>query len=185
LGDAVTFALVLPRPEFEHSYRSYIRELGDEERYPFPLDFDCHDFSALLRRLDALARGENLPVGGVPSSTYWLISGDDIIGVSNLRHHLNENLRRLGGHIGLSVRPSNRGRGAGKRLLELTLQQARMRGIDEIHIHCYKNNVPSARMILGAGAVLESEIMDESTGNVVQRHRVGDAQLGVAASRYT
>lgn len=168
----MTFSLISPRPAFLGSYRSYIQELGTEERYPFPLDFDHHDFPGLLKRMEGLARGEGVPAGGVPSSTYWLVTGEALVGVSNLRHHLNPEIRDLGGHIGLSIRPTYRGRGLGQRLLILTLAQARMRGIDEVHLHCYKSNVPSARMITACGGMLHSETMDASAGAVVQRYRV-------------
>jgi hypothetical protein len=58
----VRFELILPRLEYEPSYGAYIRELGDEERYPFPLDFEHGDFAALLMRLDDLATGTNLSI---------------------------------------------------------------------------------------------------------------------------
>jgi hypothetical protein len=32
--------LILPSVEYKDSYIQYIIELGDEERYPFPVDFD-------------------------------------------------------------------------------------------------------------------------------------------------
>ena len=36
------------------------------------------------------------------------------VGVSNLRHYLNENLEKDGGHIGTHILPKYRGRGYGK-----------------------------------------------------------------------
>jgi len=143
----VTVELILPRLEYEPSYGAYIGELGDEERYPFPLDFEHTDFAALLRRLGDFASGVDLPDGFVPSSTYWLVEGSELIGVSNLRHYLNDRIRHHGGHIGLSVRPSYRGRGLGNVLLSLTIQEARKKDIAPIHIHCHKSNTASVRMI--------------------------------------
>ncbi|MEM9531641.1 MAG: GNAT family N-acetyltransferase [Pseudomonadota bacterium] len=164
--------LVLPRPEFEQSYRAYIAELGDEERYPFPLDFEHNNFPALLRRLEDLANGVDLPAGFVPSSTFWLIEDREIVGVSNLRHSLNESLRKYGGHIGLGIRPTRRGRGLGRTLLALTLGEARKRGIEAVHIHCYKDNQASARMIISNGGVLDSEIKTGERARIVQRYVV-------------
>lgn len=162
--------LVRPAAGYERSYRDYIRELGDEERYPFPLDYDHDDFPALLQRLDNLARGIDLPEGFVPSSTFWLVHGDELVGVSNLRHSLNDRIREIGGHIGLGIRPSFRGRGLGTLLLGLTVAEARQRGIRPIHIHCHKRNTASARMIVGNGGVLESEVLDAGSAEVVQRY---------------
>jgi predicted acetyltransferase len=168
----VTFELILPRLEFESSYEAYIRELGDEERYPFPLDFEHSDFAALLRRLDDFAKGANLPAEFVPASTYWLVQGGELVGVSNLRHHLNDRIRNNGGHIGLGVRPSYRGRGLGNLLLALTIREARRKGIKQVHLHCHKSNTASARMIARNGGVLDSEVSDAGTGEVIQRYHV-------------
>jgi predicted acetyltransferase len=165
----MTTSLVLPSGAYEYSYRAYIEELGDEERYPFPLDFDNADFGALLRRLDDFAQGRNLLDGYVPSSTFWLVEGPELIGVSNLRHRLNERIRECGGHVGLGIRPSRRGRGLGNKLMQLTILEARRRGLGELHIHCHKGNVPSARMIVASGGVLESEFQPADGSEPVLR----------------
>lgn len=162
--------LITPTPDYEHSYRAYIQELGAEERYPFPLDFDHDDFPALISRLNGLAAGVGVPEGYVPSSTFWLVDGPDLIGVSNLRHQLNDRLRQHGGHIGLGIRPSYRGRGLGSRLLALTIREALKRGIEQVHVHCHRHNTPSARMIVRNGGVLESE--GDYQGQPIQRYRI-------------
>jgi predicted acetyltransferase len=163
--------LVLPSMQYQESYRAYIRELGDEVRYPFPLDFEHADFQELLRKLENFSRGKMLPEGFVPSTTYWLVQGQELIGVSNLRHYLNERIRNIGGHVGLGIRPSCRGQGFGKTLLGLTIDEATKRGIGTIHVHCHKHNEPSSRMIKAVGGILDSEIQ-ETSGSVVQRYLV-------------
>lgn len=162
--------LVLPGKEYKQSYREYIEELGDEERYPFPLDFDHSDFSALLAKLERFRQGIALPDGFVPATTYWLVDGSEIVGVSNLRHYLNDRIRYAGGHIGLGIRPSRRGKGLGSLLMKLTLEKATEYGINPVHIHCHKHNEASALMIIANGGILESEVIDE--GEFVQRYMV-------------
>ena len=162
--------LVLPALEYEHSYRAYIRELGDEERYPFPLDFEHADFPALLGKLERFRQGLDLPEGFVPATTFWLVSGSELLGVSSLRHHLNEWIRLAGGHIGLGIRPAWRGQGLGSCLMKLTLMQAFERGINPVHVHCHKHNVPSARMIVTNAGVLESEVVADE--QLIQRYLV-------------
>ena len=162
--------LVLPSRAYEQSYREYILELGDEERYPFPLDFDHSDFDGLLEKLEKFRAGKALPDGFVPASTFWLVDRGDILGVSNLRHYLNDRIRHAGGHIGLGIRPSKRGQGLGIHLLGLTLEKAYQHGITQVHIHCHKNNEPSSKMIIANGGVLESEIEDD--GELIQRYVV-------------
>ena len=89
----MTFKLIQPNQSYQQSYRNYIIELGEEERYPFPLDFEYNDFSSLLNRLDDLNKGVNIPTGYVPSSTFWMVQGGKLIGVSNLRHYLNDQIK--------------------------------------------------------------------------------------------
>jgi predicted acetyltransferase len=161
--------LIKPNIKYQSSYLSYIEELGDEERYPFPLDFDEQDFSAMLERIEQFEQGINLPAGYVPSSTYWLIHNDEIIGVSNLRHHLNVELLKAGGHIGLSIRPSCRGGKFSVQLLQMTFAEAVAKGINQIHVHCYADNVASAKMIQAGGGVLQSEELI-AEGQSVQRY---------------
>jgi len=78
------------------------------------------------------------------------------VACSHLRHTLNDALREAGGHIGLGVRPSMRGKGFGKELLKLTIAKAADIGIESIHIHCYENNKVSKSMLESLGAKLVS-----------------------------
>lgn len=167
----MTAQLIQPSLEYQRSYEAYIRELGTEVRYPFPMSFDHSDFPKLLARLEELRTGTNIPDGFVPSSTNWLVQGDELLAVSNLRHHLNDRLKEHGGHIGIGVRPGQRGKGLGKLILKLTVAEARKRGIDDVHVHCHKHNEASARMIIANGGVLHSEVA-EPDGKIVQRYIV-------------
>ncbi|MDO6620931.1 GNAT family N-acetyltransferase [Shewanella sp. 10N.286.51.B2] len=174
--------LVKPSGYYQQSYIDYITELGDEERYPFPLDFDHSDFGAMLEKISDFARGQNLPAGYVASETYWLVEGDELLGVANLRLTLNDNIRYCGGHIGLGIRPRFRGKGLGVELLAQTIALAKGKGINELHIHCYKHNLASAKMIIANGGVLDSEIELDTQSNeknqqdnaaaIIQRYRV-------------
>ena len=161
---------VLPSKTYQQSYREYIEELGDEERYPFPLSFEHEDFDALLAKLDDFASGRNIPEGYVPSTTLWLVEGEQLLGVANLRHYLNARIEESGGHIGLGVRPAYRGKGLGKHLMKLAIETLNGMGVNQVHIHCYKDNLPSARAIVANGGKLHSEIMVES--KTVQRYLV-------------
>lgn len=163
--------LTLPNHSYEQSYRDYISELGGEERYPFPLDFDHTDFTALLIKLENFRQGKNVPEGFVTSTTLWLVDEGEIIGVANLRHYLNERIKYAGGHIGLGIRPTRRGEGLGSLLLKLSLQKIAELGVSEAHIHCHKHNESSVRMILANGGNLDSEV--ELDGEVVQRYIIG------------
>ncbi len=147
-------------------------DLG-EALVPFPLAFENEDFSAFLGKLSACARGEGIPEGFVPHSTYWLVrDGSEVIGVSNLRHRLTKALRFEGGHIGYGVRPTARRCGYATEILRHTLERARAMGMSEAWITCAKTNEASARTILRNEGVLDSEEYIPTQGEVFQRYRI-------------
>ncbi|GGF80462.1 GNAT family N-acetyltransferase [Alteromonas lipolytica] len=168
--------LVKPAMTWQASYQRYIEELGDEERYPFPMDFDHRDFAAMLQKIADFAAGVNLPAGYVPSTTLWLVCGAKLLAVANIRHYLNDDLRFAGGHIGLGVRPSARGHSLGSYLLGEAVKYARQLGIGDVHVHCYHNNLASAGMIKRCGGQLESEVAldDSAKGQIVHRYIIGE-----------
>lgn len=163
--------LVHPAKAFKDSYRALVAELAarGEPFVPFPLGFPHENFEALLAQLAACERGIGIPEGFVPHSTYWLVEGTEVVGVSNLRHRLTDSLRIEGGHIGYGVRPSARGRGHGTRILALTLVEAAKRGIAQALVTCAKRNIASSAVIRANGGVLQDEAFLESRGEVVQR----------------
>lgn len=165
----MTVMLVKPHLRFKESYNNYINELADEERYPLTMDFDHTNFDSFLNKLKEYENGESLQEGHVANITYWLVEGSEIIGVSNLRPKLNEQIQYCGGHIGLGIRPSKRRNDFGSKLLELTIQEAWKLGLTELHIHCYKSNLASAKVIQANNGRLHSEI---DVDQVVQRYVV-------------
>ncbi|AEP31767.1 GNAT family acetyltransferase [Glaciecola nitratireducens FR1064] len=170
LGAFRAMKLINPNTDLQKSYVSYIEELGDEERYPYPLDLKHKDFKALVRKLELYSKGLHLPDWLVPNTTFWLVEGNKILGCSHLRHCLNAELEKAGGHIGLGIRPSARGKGLGKILLNATIDKAVKMGIEKIHIHCYADNMQSRRMIESIGAVLESAINLDLPQKTVMRY---------------
>ena len=166
--------LVRPSIAFKDSYRAYVAELvaRGEPFVPFPLGFPHENFEALLAQLSGCERGVGIPEGFVPHSTFWLVEGDEVLGVSNLRHRLTDSLRREGGHIGYGIRPAARGRGLGTRILALTLAEAAALGIEEALLSCAKANLASSAVIRANGGVLQDEEYIEPRGEVVQRWRV-------------
>ncbi|WP_417656834.1 GNAT family N-acetyltransferase [Pseudidiomarina aestuarii] len=152
------YQLILPTADLQQSYIDYITELGDEERYPFPLDFDHSDFPALLQRIENFRLGIDIPEGFVQSTTLWLVSGNDIVGCTNIRHRLNAKIEHCGGHIGLGIRPRYRGQGLGIELMQRSINKAREFGVQTVHIHCHTDNEPSRRMIEACGGLLHSTI---------------------------
>lgn len=168
-----TCELIIPTDEYCNSYYRYIGELEEtgESRVPFVLDYDSTDFSVLLARLKNDSQGIDLQDWQVPCSTFWLVEANsEIVGVSNLRHRLNDNLKRLGGHIGFGIRPSARRKGYGTIILRETLVKAREINIDQVLVTCDKSNIGSAAAIKKNGGVFQDEEFIESENDIVQRY---------------
>lgn len=165
----MTVKLIEPTLCYKNSYNEYLKELGSEERYPYPLDLEHADFPALIARLKGYSKGQNLPLGFVPNTTFWLIKDEEIIACSHLRHRLNDELKHAGGHIGLGVRPSMRAKGFGKILILSTIDKAKQMGIRQVHIHCYESNRCSRALLLSIGARLLSSLDIEGKQDKVLR----------------
>src|SRR6185369_10360943 len=119
------------------------------------------EFDELLLKIKEREEGENLPAGRVPQTELWLVEGDKFIGWTKIRHRLNEKLLLQGGNIGYSIRPSERSKGYGTRILELALSEAKSLGLDKVLVTCDDDNNGSAKIIEKNGRILENKIEDE------------------------
>ncbi len=131
------------------------------------------DVRGYILRLRGLARGANVPIGYVPSTTYWLTrAGRTIVATSNLRHSLTPMLLHEGGHIGYGARPSERRKGYATLICALTIQRAVEMGLDRVLITCDADNVASARVIEKNGGVLENQVVSRQSGKLKNRYWV-------------
>ena len=116
----------------------------------------------------ALYRTE-APEGCVKATALFLLAGPKVVGTVQIRHTLNEELLEQGGHIGYGVRPSERRKGYGTKMLSLALAYCRVLGIEKALVTCDKKNTGSAKVIVKNGGILENEPAD-FYGNLVQRY---------------
>lgn len=100
--------------------------------------------------------GINLPENRVPSIQF--VSFDDVgraLGFLNLRLKLNEGLLNHAGHIGYSIRPSERGKGYAKEALRQGLQIAKEKNIKKALVTCSTENPASRAVIVANGGLFE------------------------------
>ena len=100
--------------------------------------------------------GLNIPENWVPA--IQLVSFDvagQALGFLNLRLRLNDYLLENGGHIGYSIRPSERGKGYAKESLRQGLQVAKGKNIKRALVTCSTENPASRAVILANGGELE------------------------------
>ncbi|HRJ91329.1 MAG TPA: GNAT family N-acetyltransferase [Candidatus Saccharibacteria bacterium] len=91
-----------------------------------------------------------------------------LVGVIQLRHSLNTYLEDFGGHIGYSVRPTERRKGYASAMLTECLRIAFDVGISDVLVTCDEENVASERVILKLGGVYEDS-RTEPNGAVKKR----------------
>jgi predicted acetyltransferase len=162
-------SLVEPGAEFASEFLSMTAEYqqAGEDYYSFV----SGDFVTYLRRIDEMARDIRLPHGIVPMTTFWLVKdGQTILGESKLRHRLTPALQIEGGHIGYIIRPSRRRKGYGTLILSLTLEKARVLGLERVLVTCDTDNIGSARIIEKNGGVLAGRAVSHRSGKFVSQY---------------
>lgn len=161
--------LTLPTPAMKDAYLAFAGEWEDhnEEIIPYTARLLGRSYEQWLA--DNAWRQTHAVGTFVPDHTYvWVDEGGTILGALNLRHRLNDHLRRASGHIGFGVRPSARRQGHAKAMLLAALPLAWQLGLTRVLVTCDKRNTASARTIQACGGVLENEIRDGD--HLVQRY---------------
>lgn len=90
----------------------------------------------------------------------WVVSdvflafdeNDEIVGIIDLRHYLNDLLEEYG-HCGYSVRPTRQGNGYAVQMLSAIKKFARELGMEVLHMATFQDNYASVKTILRNGGV--------------------------------
>ena len=121
------------------------------------------DYEDKIKELDNASNGILDNPAFVPYTCYVFIKENKIVGVGSVRHYLNEYLEKFGGHIGYSIRPTERKKGYGSKALELLINQAKEMNIEKILITCNINNIGSKKVIENNNGKFINQI-DETLG---------------------
>ena len=172
-------ALKLIRPTEEYlsqvwEYRQECVDAGSRMDGCGPMEVDQtpEEWLAAVR---AYTDPATLPEGKVLSTQFITVRESDnrLVGMLQVRHSLNDHLRQYGGHIGYSVRPSERQKGYAKEQLRQALIWCRETlGLDEVMVFCYDTNEASRRTILKAGGVYEGRAVEPDKGKNVEHYRI-------------
>ena len=89
----------------------------------------------------------------VVTDTFFAVNeSNEIVGIIDLRHTLNDFLKDFG-NCGYSVRPSERRKGYATEMLRQILDVARESGMTELHLSVERDNEPSIKTIISNGGV--------------------------------
>lgn len=134
---------------------------------------EAHSIEQWIEVVEKFWSAETVPNGYAPCGTWLLIRESDkqMVGITNLRFELNSAfLQNYGGHIGYSIKPAERRKGYGSKLLELTLKEAKKQHITRVLITCDDNNIASARVIEANNGKLENTLWNENEEILFRRY---------------
>ncbi|NYD52866.1 putative acetyltransferase [Actinomadura luteofluorescens] len=149
--------LVPPTAEVRESFLA--GERADHLATGDPMDWmdeADRDFEAFVERRRGVRER-----WGVPSTTFWYVSGEHYIGTLIVRHRLTPELAEVGGHIGYHVVFPWRRRGHATRMLAAGLAESRRLGLERVLLTCAVDNEPSRRVILANGGLRDGRARGE------------------------
>ena len=147
--------LVLPTMDYKEDMLDFLKEVSIADKgkpWQYAGIFRTEEvipFEEWIQEKKDEEKGINLPENYVPASTYFCVRRSDnkVVGVCNIRHTLSDTLFKYGGHIGQTIRPSERGKGYGTKQLLMALDKCFELGIKNVLITCDEENKASARTI--------------------------------------
>ncbi len=130
-------------------------------------------FSEHLDRLKKNKRGVETPKAHVPSTMLYGFVVGEIVGRVNVRHVLNEELNKRGGHIGYAVSQKHRKKGYALEMVKQSLSICKTLGIERLLVTCARANIPSWKIIESIGGELEAEVYDDIGKEIIRKYWVG------------
>lgn len=169
-------AAKLEKPALEHkeSCIEALKEFHEEDRYKFVKVSDLeNNFEGFLDKLNSTKKEIHRPysdwVEYVPETVLWLVKEREYIGSLNIRQRLNWHLEKSGGHVYFVIRPSMRGKGFGKKILQKAIPYISYNGIDKALITVDPQDKAANRIVQFCGAQLEDTL--SATDRFPERHR--------------
>lgn len=167
--------LLLIRPGMEYAnqiaeYRQEFLDAGDSMDGCGSLR-QIEDPQQYIQKCIDCESEERLPPGKVMATQFMLIKKKDneLLGMIQVRHCFNEYLEKYAGHIGYSIRPSERRKGYAKEMLKMAIPFCRDLGLEKILITCIDGNIGSEKTILANGGMYESTVYEPNENESLKR----------------
>ena len=129
---------------------------------PFEYIKKCKDYESL----------ETLPEDKVLATQFFFVRKEDnkLVGMIQIRHYFNDYLAQFGGHIGYSIRPSERRKGYAKVMLKMALPHCKKLGLNKVLITCNDSNIGSEKTIIANGGIYESTVFEPNDNINLKRY---------------
>jgi len=134
----------LPKSEFGAENQAYGMSLKQFENYK--------------KKLIEKSKGINLKDNETQKINYVFYDSGRPIGSIALRLKLNKYWREHSGHIGFSIRPSERNKHYGTAMLKLVLEKAKESSLKKVYLQCNNKNFASQKVIENNGGIRLKEL---------------------------
>ena len=153
------------------AYRKEFIDSGDSMDGTGPLK-RFENISEYLSETEKFLKKETLPEGMVLATQFLCVRKSDnrLVGMIQIRHYFNDFLEKFGGHIGYSVRPSERRKGYASWMLHNIMPFCRTIGLEKILVACLVENEGSRKTILKNGGLYEKTVYCEEHNANLERY---------------
>ena len=99
-------------------------------------------------------------------------SDNKMVGCMQVHNVLTDRMKNYTGHVGYSVRPSERRKGYAKKMLTKALDFLKSFGFEEINVSCLPDNEASKKTILANGGEYLETVFLDSDGVYLEKYRI-------------
>lgn len=165
--------LIKPCKKYKTSYFKYIEEVRSNEELNKLGDANINDketFDEMLDRVDKISKKENLTGIMKPTTVFWMVDKNEVIGSMNLRHELNQWTYYTIGNVGYYVKPSKRNMGYATKALNKAIDFYKSINQNKILIVCTESNISSQKVIEKNGGKYEMSIPEYNSNETLKRY---------------
>ncbi len=169
--------LYLAKPDITHyeQYNDMMKEWRDSKTQIAPWFLDAafasiEEFAQFIRMLDECEHGRVDKKFASTTSYFVIDENSKLVGATSLRHYLTVEGYNSWGHIGYGVRPCERRKGYAAQMLNLTLEQAKAKGIYRVLLGVHEENIGSWRTVEKCGGILENTVHNENDKEPIRRY---------------
>ena len=175
--------LVFPTKEYEEQAKEFIKEMQD---YNSEINgtggilkyIENDDYDGWLKKVVSSLDFANIEEGKAAAITYLYVRESDgrLVGMVNIRLEENDFIRNEAGHVGYSIRPTERRKHYASQMLNDALAILRRLRLYKVAVSCDVTNPASAGTIKNCGGVLEAEFYSEAFKENIQRYVIDNRE---------